>query len=377
MARTYSNPAAIITICILFPVLGTFTVVLRFFARKRAKKDLWVDDWLCLPALFLELVLAALLIWGATTSSLGGQLPPPTVPGPNGYLFSTSDEQIRLQQIQYFADLAAILAFGFTKLSVLFFYRSIFCSRRVTKTPFHTVTLFMIALVIVWTVVFGFGAIFLCGGNPSYAWAPVAVVAEKCKLQLPLLEGYAISDFIMDVLIWALPLPRIWALNMSLRQKIGLTLVFLVGLLAIAASATRMAIYIDHVVNAFAESDGETLITYLLFWTMIECGLGVIVICLPALRPLYRNISLDSLTNSIMSTWPLRSLATTTGTGSHSVVTRPESLDGSVNSTASWRLSRTWHNGRTKTSIVAEHDVLMSENLRGQKIYVRDEVELH
>ncbi|KAL3481677.1 hypothetical protein BJX99DRAFT_253205 [Aspergillus californicus] len=372
---TYANPTAIITICIFFPVLGILAVSLRFYARKRANARLWVDDWLTVPALLLELVLAALLIWGTTTDSLGGVLPPSDIPGPNGYLFSTTDEQIRLQQIQYFADLAAILAFGFTKLSILFFYRSIFCSRRISKTPFHTVTMFMIALVIVWTVVFGFGAIFLCGGDPRYAWAPVAVVAEKCKLQLPLLEGYAISDFIMDVLIWSLPLPRIWVLNMKLRQKVGLILVFLVGLLAIAASAARMSIYIDHVVNAFAQSDGETLITYLLFWTMIECGLGVIVICLPALRPLYRRITLASITSSIKSTWPLRSLSS-----GETGVTRSDSVNGSVNSTASlWNLSRTWYHGRTKTSIVAPaaHDVLMSENLPPQKIYVRDEVELH
>ncbi|KAL3463239.1 hypothetical protein BJX64DRAFT_257374 [Aspergillus heterothallicus] len=231
MPRTYATPAAVITISILFPVLGTLTGFLRFNARKRAKAALWVDDWLMLFALFMEYVLAALLIWGATTGSLGGLLPPPTAPGPNGYLFSTSDEQIRLQQIQYFADIAAILAFGFTKLSILYFYRRIFCSRRITQTPFHTATAFMIALVIAWTLVFAFGAIFLCGAHPENAWKPVAVVAEKCSLQLPLLEGYAISDFILDVFIWLLPLPRIWALNMSVRQKLALVLVFLVGLL--------------------------------------------------------------------------------------------------------------------------------------------------
>ncbi|KAL4912009.1 hypothetical protein BDW62DRAFT_36017 [Aspergillus aurantiobrunneus] len=378
MPRTYATPAAVITISILFPVLGTLTVLLRFYARKRTKVAPWVDDWLTLPALLMEYILAALLVWGATTGSLGGLLPPPTVPGPDGYLFSTSDEQIRLQQIQYFADIAAILAFGFTKLSILYFYCGIFCSRRTTRTPFQVATMFMIVLVIVWTLVFGFGAIFLCGAHPENAWAPVAVVAEKCSLQLPLLEGYAISDFILDVFIWLMPLPRIWALNMLLRKKLALALVFIVGLLAIAASATRMAIYIDQVVNAFAESDGETLITYLLFWTMVECGLGVIVICLPALRPLYSKIHLSALVSSVMSSInrPLKSNSTASG------VPRFDSLDGSVDSTSSrWNLSRTSHSGRTKTSIVAVRDVLTSEHqhLPGseRKIHIRDEVELH
>ena len=107
----------------------------------------------------------------------------------------------------------------------------------------------IIVLVVAWTVAFGIGAIFLCKGHPSYAWAPVAVVAEKCSAQLPFLEGYAISDFIMDVLIWALPHPKvsmaddsdknsgyadykqIWALHMNFERKLAITAVFFVGLL--------------------------------------------------------------------------------------------------------------------------------------------------
>ncbi|RAK71512.1 uncharacterized protein BO72DRAFT_453645 [Aspergillus fijiensis CBS 313.89] len=52
MSRTYATPAARITISILFSVLGTLTVILRFYARKRSKSVLWTDvkieiDGLC------------------------------------------------------------------------------------------------------------------------------------------------------------------------------------------------------------------------------------------------------------------------------------------------------------------------------------------
>jgi len=95
------------------------------------------------------------------------------------------------------------------KLSILFFYRKVFCSTLVGRTPFGTVTWIVIALVIIWTSAFGIGAIFICGAHPAFAWAPVVVVAEKCSSQLVFLEGYAISDFIMDVLIWSLPIPKV------------------------------------------------------------------------------------------------------------------------------------------------------------------------
>lgn len=105
-----------------------------------------------------------------------------------------------------------VFAFGFLKLSILFFYRRLFCSTLVSLTPFSVVTSVLITLVLAWTVAFGIGAIFLCGVRPAYAWAPVAVVAEKCSAQLKFLEGYAISDFITDVLIWSLPIPQVRAM---------------------------------------------------------------------------------------------------------------------------------------------------------------------
>jgi hypothetical protein len=112
-------------------------------------------------------------------------------------------------QIQYYFDFIGVFAFGLLKLSILFFYRKIFCSTRIAgRTAFDVIITAAIYIVIAWTLAFGIGAIFICGTDPSFAWAPVAEVAQKCTAQLPLLEGYAISDFIMDVLIWSLPIPK-------------------------------------------------------------------------------------------------------------------------------------------------------------------------
>jgi len=42
------------------------------------------------------------MIWGAATNSLGKLLPTHDVPGPEGYLFSESNQQVRLQQVIYY-----------------------------------------------------------------------------------------------------------------------------------------------------------------------------------------------------------------------------------------------------------------------------------
>ncbi|KAI9148250.1 hypothetical protein HJFPF1_12078 [Paramyrothecium foliicola] len=394
VADYYATPGSVIFISIFFPILGAICVALRFYTRAKAKSALWWDDWLCIPALALELALAGLLIWGVSESALGGHLPFPDDPNPNAYLFFTSPEQVVLQQIQYYFDIIVVFAFGALKLSILLFYRKIFCVNRSHRDAFDTITAAMIALVIVWTLSFGFGAIFLCGTRPAYAWAPVALVAEHCSAQLQFLEAYAITDFIMDCFIWSLPIPKIWGLHMAVRKKLTVIAIFLVGILmdlrvmtdmmdsTIGASAARMAIYIIYVVNAFAQSDGEQIITYLLFWTMIECGLGLVVVCLPTLRApmrtLFTAISPGSLISGIKSVFTTRSLKSE---GSLELgVYRLDSVNQSHKAlTSDWSRHAPTEEA-LHTSVVGPTD---SDNLAGQvkpmkgAIYVRSEMQQH
>jgi len=80
--------------------------------------------------------------------------------------------------------------------------------------------------------------------------------------------------------------------------------------------------------DAFSQPDGESksrrtlplifastalitstaLVTVLLFWSMIECGLGVFVACLPTLRPLLGRISPDAILSSLRSAFSLHSI---------------------------------------------------------------------
>lgn len=126
---------------------------------------------------------------------------------------------LTLKKIQYIVSIATALAFGSNKLSILFFYRRVFCDSRLTRTFFDMVTRGTIVLIVAWTIAFTFGFIFKCGAHPSYAWAPVAVVAEKCHVQTTLSEAYAVSDLILDVWIWSLPLPKVCSLIISKNRR--------------------------------------------------------------------------------------------------------------------------------------------------------------
>jgi hypothetical protein len=47
----YTSPASVLAIAVVFPVLATFSVILRLWARKMQDMPLAVDDFLIAPAL--------------------------------------------------------------------------------------------------------------------------------------------------------------------------------------------------------------------------------------------------------------------------------------------------------------------------------------
>ena len=50
------------------------------------------------------------------------------------------------------------------------------------------------------------------------------------------------------------------------------------------------------------------VVSILLFWAMMEMGVAMIAVCLPTLRPLFRNLSLESIIRSVRSAVSLRSM---------------------------------------------------------------------
>ena len=55
-------------------------------------------------------------------------------------------------------------------------------------------------------------------------------------------------------------------------------------------------------------TDDIGVVSLLLFWGMVELGVGMIAICLPTLRPLFRGWSPESIIRSIRSALSLRSI---------------------------------------------------------------------
>lgn len=100
--------------------------------------------------------------------------------------------------------IVSVLAYGFIKLSVLFFYRRLFVKG--TSTKFDIVSKVAIGITLAWTIAFFLLALFKCGRNIDSQWGPL-VDASRCLNSYKYTDALFVSDLITDLLVICLPIP--------------------------------------------------------------------------------------------------------------------------------------------------------------------------
>ena len=126
-------------------------------------------------------------------------------------------------QYLYIADLFWTAAITSAKISLLFFYRGIFITR-----SFRIVSFLVDALCWIWFVVFEFVLAFSCIPVHGY-WERITMPNAKCIPTRLLVLGPELTNIFLDIVILSLPVREIQKLQMVLRQKVLLSLVFLFG----------------------------------------------------------------------------------------------------------------------------------------------------
>jgi hypothetical protein len=113
--------------------------------------------------------------------------------------------------VEYAITILLLLAYGFIKLSILFFYRRLFI---LDKNYLHYLTLALIGIVIAWMVTFIFVMAFNCGTNFQYNWGSRYDLINYCGNGLQKEEGLYVSEFVTNVLLVILPLPTVSAVSL-------------------------------------------------------------------------------------------------------------------------------------------------------------------
>jgi hypothetical protein len=118
------------------------------------------------------------------------------------------------------------LAFGFIKLSLLFFFRRIFGF----WPSFRRWNNILIGLVTAWMTAFAFADLLLCGTHIDIHWAIDQTSGKKyCGSTGALLIAFAITSVLTDIMVLSLPLPYIGRLQMARARIWAASFIFLLG----------------------------------------------------------------------------------------------------------------------------------------------------
>ncbi|ROW15361.1 hypothetical protein VPNG_02377 [Cytospora leucostoma] len=290
----------ILIIAVVFSTAALFAVCLRFYARTRQHAILGIDDFLMVPAAACAIGVGVANAIAVRSGHLGRHIQM----GPDGPIYG--EFLVTLLKCEFASELLSIASLACAKASIVCFYRRIFRGKR-----FSTVSLILLILIALWGIAFFFGQLFDC--SPIKAnWDVFGETTSsyKCINPLPMYYSVAVLDTFIDLLILAVPQPLVWKLQMPMRRKIAVSLVFLLGAFTIGISAARIGFFVQVGRSEDVDPDIPFFIAPTIYWTQLECAIAVICGCLPTLPVLFSEVSPERVLRSWVSKFSLRSAPT-------------------------------------------------------------------
>ncbi|KAH8763617.1 hypothetical protein F5883DRAFT_559287, partial [Diaporthe sp. PMI_573] len=262
-----SSAVGVIIATTILVVAASIAIVLRFLARRRSAGT-GIDDWAALSAYFF--LLAVSVCHYLIVSPYGSAGHPQS---------DLNTQQLKQYLIILYADNICYTCCTITvKLSIILLLRRIF-----TPRLFQIIAYILTGIFVVWWITVLFFQIFSCSPVHSF-WD--FELQQSCIDTTKFYNGVAISNILMDFILLTLPLPMIWKLQMTLRKKLQVSFIFILGGFTLICSILRTMSLRALDVN----NQTETIVPVGI-WTIIECGIGVICSCLPPTAKLFRALS--------------------------------------------------------------------------------------
>lgn len=253
-----------IAVASVFTALSIGCVILRFVQRVRTKQIKW-DDWAILPALVFAI---GLLITTILVATLGGA----------GYHIWTYE----LGQLETYIKICLAnnifynISIMFSKASVLLFYHRIFSIERKLRRFMQVIGVVLVANCL--SAVFGL----IFSNSPVHGQWTLTVPSTSIDL-LPFWLTMAVINLVLDVIILAIPQARVWKLQLSMQNKIAVSLVFLLGGFVCVTTTVRVVYFtridVQNVTYEFTVPG---------IWTCVEMNTSIICACLPVVYALFK-----------------------------------------------------------------------------------------
>ncbi|KAI1091711.1 hypothetical protein F5B19DRAFT_457258 [Rostrohypoxylon terebratum] len=274
IADNYSQ-SQMIGLGVAFLILPIVCVALRLWA-KALGKGIKLDDWLVVAGAAVSVGCCVVQL----VAAIDGQLGQHQTVGPDGQPLLDDPRFVIYEKCKLAVNILSTVGLGFVKSSILVFYMNIFYGK-----PFKIASQVVLGLVVSWTVSFFFANLFTCFPITPFI---EAFYHNKCVDGLALWYGMAISDILIDVVILVMPIPMVFQLQLPLKQKLGVLVMFLLGATVCAFSLTRALIYVHVGERLTLHFNDETYYTSpVFFWAVIELSTAVLSACLPTYRPIW------------------------------------------------------------------------------------------
>ncbi|KAJ5506007.1 hypothetical protein N7453_004964 [Penicillium expansum] len=290
-------------------IIALLAFVLRMLARLSCCGGMFgVDDWTMVLTMALLIPLSALSVVLAN-SGLGKDMW--TLP---------FDNITHILYVYFWDELLYLSILPLTKISICCFYLRIFPDR-----TFRIATYVAIALNISYWIAFVLISVFQCRPLPGawHRWYG----EENYKCNHINAQGWAaaVLNMVLDIIVMVLPLRQLYRLNLSVRRKAFAMCMFSLGIFVTLVSILRL--------NSLIHFASTTNLTWdyvtVGYWSTIECDVGVICACLPAIRSLLRRVApgLFGDTEKAKSSYAMNSHSRGTGSQFAAVPVQGNSYD--------------------------------------------------
>lgn len=259
----------------ILPVFAAFTAVstivlgLRLWSRISIAGKLQAFDWATIAAYILIVAWGGLAVHESTTV------------GKYGFYCDQSWNQAhsyeRAYDILTFTYPIAVLAI---KISLLLFYHQLSAWRPLRISVYVTgFVCFANAMcgIFLW--------VYQCNVPNLWDYMADIYVTMTCKLDsMTVLMAVGGVGIFTDVVIWLIPIPMVWQLQLNTRERILAVCTFGVGLVACVGSVMRLVAVRKFLY--YGNLDGNDSRDPINAWAVVEMNLALICACVPALRAL-------------------------------------------------------------------------------------------
>ncbi|KAK1753122.1 hypothetical protein QBC47DRAFT_304223 [Echria macrotheca] len=257
-----ADQRAVLGVAIAFAILPVFAVVLRLIARRISSRTLDASDYCIVVACVFAVALEAVSITGVVNCGIG-----------YGHLTDVIVEYGMEPVTNLFKFLWA-LSLGFSKISILLLYSSVFAVPTVIWTARGA-----IIFITAWAIATIVAGCLIC--QPfEMNWNPT-IPGGHCGDQVLSFTVTGVLNLVTDVMVLVLPLPYLARLQMRLYKKLVLLGVFSIGLLTCVISAIRI-----HTLKSMDFNDITYSIPRANIFSGLEPSVAVTLACIPLLRPL-------------------------------------------------------------------------------------------